>query len=56
MPFLVCAVALVFLLGHRVDRLYRRTHTAELRQAGSSPLLHIGIGTTMESSDRQVGP
>ena len=54
LPFLACAVALVFLLGHRADRLYRRT--ADQGQAGPDVLFHIGIVTTMESTDRQVGP
>ena len=52
LPFLACAIALVFLLGHRADRLYRRT--ANDTQNGRSPLFHIGIVTTMESTDRQV--
>ncbi len=54
LPFLACAVALVFLLGHRADRLYRRT--ANFTQNDRSSLFHIGIVTTMESTDRQVGP
>lgn len=54
LSFLACGIALVFLLGHRADRLYRRT--ADHRKAGPSSHFHIGIVTTMESTDRQVGP
>ena len=54
LPFLACAIALIFLLGYRADRLYRRT--ADDTQHGRTSLFHIGIVTTMESTDRQVRP